>query len=395
MKIFHCDNCDRLVFFENTRCVNCGHVLAFLPDLAEVRSLEPDAGEQRYRLCQNYREAQVCNWAVLADDPHPLCLSCRLTRVIPDLSVPGHQEAWYRLEVAKRRVVYSLLNLGLPVVNRLDDPARGLAFEFRADPAPGEAPVMTGHANGVITISVAEADDAERERRRRALGEPYRTLLGHVRHEIGHYYWDRLIANSDRLEAFRAQFGNEQEDYAEALSRHYVEGPPADWQHRFVTAYASAHAWEDWAETWAHYLHMTDALETAAACGLSIRPRRQGEPALTTAPTSAGTATGSFDRLIESWFPLTYVLNNLNRGLGMPDGYPFVLSPPAIEKLRFVHDTIAASGERAGGDDAGLRFPSGPRPEALRRITTVGQQQLLASGDRPTHLQIQTIAFDH
>jgi hypothetical protein len=377
MKIFHCDHCDQLVFFENTRCVKCGHVLAFLPDLADMRSLDPapaidqDRGDDQggeddrwisplhgakgpaYRLCQNYREAQVCNWAVLADDPHPLCPSCRLTRVIPDLSVPGHQEAWYRLEVAKRRVVYSLLNLGLPVVNRLDDPERGLAFEFRADPAPGEAPVMTGHANGVITINVAEADDAERERRRRSLGEPYRTLLGHVRHEIGHYYWDRLIANSARsgnanLEAFRAQFGDEREDYATALRHHYEGGPPADWQDRFVTAYASAHAWEDWAETWAHYLHMTDTLETAAACGVSIRPRRKGEPALTQAPASAGTASGSFDRLIQSWFPLTYVLNNLNRGLGLPDGYPFVLSTPAIEKLRFVHDTIAAADASRG-----------------------------------------------
>jgi hypothetical protein len=375
MRIFHCDHCDQLVFFENTHCVHCGHALAFLPDINEVGSLEPapaadqDGGdeigaepaiwispaagaeEHRYRLCQNYREAQVCNWAVLASDPQPLCPSCRLTRVIPDLSVPGHREAWYRLEVAKRRVVYSLLNLGLPVVNRLDDPEHGLAFEFLADPAPGEAPVLTGHGNGVITINVAEADDAERERRRTALHEPYRTLVGHVRHEIGHYYWDRLIAGSDSLDTFRTLFGDEREDYGKALERHYAEGPPADWRDRFVTAYASAHAWEDWAETWAHYLHMTDALETAAACGLSIRPRRQGEPALTKAPATAGTASGSFDRLIASWFPLTYVLNNLNRGLGLPDGYPFVLSSPAIAKLRFVHDTIAAAASTSLPED--------------------------------------------
>lgn len=354
MKIFHCDHCDQLVFFENTHCVTCGHVLAFLPDVAEIGSLEA-AGEERwsppleaaaghtYRLCQNYREKQVCNWAVIDHDPHPLCQSCRLTRLIPDLSVPGHWEAWYRLEVAKRRVVYSLLNLGLPVVNREDDAERGLAFEFRADPAPGEAPILTGHADGVITINVAEADDAERERRRRQLGEPYRTLLGHVRHEIGHYYWSRLIGWSDRLAEFRQLFGDERESYTQSLERYYAQGPLADWQNRFVTAYASAHAWEDWAETWAHYLHMTDALETADACGLSIRPRRVGEPSLAKAPASAGTSSGEFDRLIASWYPLTYVLNNLNRGLGLPDGYPFVLSPPAVEKLRFVHETVVSA----------------------------------------------------
>jgi hypothetical protein len=358
MKIFHCDHCDHLVFFENTHCVNCGHVLAFLPDLEEIGSLEPTekTGEwsspivgaegHRYRLCQNYTDAQVCNWAIAADDPHPFCHSCRLTLVVPDMSVPGHKEAWYRLEVAKRRVVYSLLNLGLPVVNRVDDPAHGLAFEFLADPPPGAPPVLTGHAHGVITINIAEADDAARERRRHELGEPYRTLLGHVRHEIGHYYWDRLIAGSavaGRLEAFRALFGDEREDYAQALQRHYREGPPADWQERFVTAYASTHAWEDWAETWAHYLHMTDTLETAAACGVSIKPRRADEPSLANVPASAGTPSGSFTRLIESWYPLTYVLNNLNRGMGLPDGYPFVLSPPAVEKLRFVHETIKAT----------------------------------------------------
>jgi hypothetical protein len=262
--------------------------------------------------------------------------------VIPDLSVAGHKQAWYKLEVAKRRLVYSLLALRLPVQNRIDDPQGGLAFEFLADPAPPDPPVLTGHAGGVITINIAEADDAERERRRTALHEPYRTLLGHVRHEVGHYYWDRLIAGSDRLDGFRARFGDERIDYAAALQQHYRAGPAPDWQGRFVTAYASAHPWEDWAETWAHYLHMTDTLETAAACGVSIRPPRPDEPVLTRVPATAGSPDAPFDRLMGSWFPLTYVLNNLNRGLGLPDGYPFVLSPAAIDKLRFVHDTITS-----------------------------------------------------
>jgi hypothetical protein len=354
MRIFHCDHCDNLIFFENHSCVNCGRQLAFLPDIAEIGSLDPGtpgtwvsplagASPFGYRLCENYTAQNVCNWAIPADDPHTLCASCRLTRVIPDLSIPGNAENWYKLEVAKRRLVYNLLHLRLPVVNKTDDPDGGLAFEFMADPVNGDAPVLTGHANGLITINIAEADDAERERRRNALHEPYRTLLGHVRHEVGHYYWERLIAGTDRLEPFRALFGDERADYGAALQAHYQNGPPADWQERFVTTYATAHPWEDWAETWAHYLHMTDTLETAAACGVSIKPRRRDEPALPRVPVAAGSPEAAFDRLMASWFPLTYVLNNLNRGLGVPDGYPFVLSQRAVEKLRFVHDVIAAS----------------------------------------------------
>ena len=233
-----------------------------------------------------------------------------------------------------------MLTLGLP----LDDPPDGkepLAFQFLADIGP-DAPVLTGHANGVVTINVAEADDAERERRRHALGEPYRTLLGHVRHEIGHYYWRQLVEREpDRLAEFRSRFGDERDGYDAALKRYYTGGPAADWQERFVTAYASAHPWEDWAETWAHYLHMQDTLETAAACGLVLRPNRPDEPFLSKMVESPSGVMGSFDRMIHNWFPVTYVLNNLNRGMGLPDGYPFVLSAPAIEKLRFVHETIA------------------------------------------------------
>jgi hypothetical protein len=362
VKVFHCDHCGQLVFFENIACVSCGRRLAYLPELALVGSLDESGDGQwrsplaaaqgrTWRLCRNYTEESVCNWAVASDDEHPLCESCRLTSVIPDLSRTDRREAWYRLEVAKRRLVYTLLALGLPVRNRVDDPERGLAFEFKANPdGPDASPVFTGHASGVITINIAEADDAEREKRKRALHEPYRTLLGHVRHESGHYYWDRLIAWSPRLEAFRETFGDERADYGQALQTHYDHGPASDWPQRFVTAYASAHPWEDWAETWAHYLHMVDALETAAACGLSLRPRRGDEPSLPRLSTDALAAPDTpFNRLIDNWFPLTYVLNNLNRGMGLPDGYPFVLSPPAIDKLRFVHDAIADRGHEGMG----------------------------------------------
>ena len=350
MKVFHCDHCQQLVFFENTRCIGCDHPLAYLPDQADVGSLEAgDDGQWRrpaaptpaatYRLCANYERENVCNWAIPITDPVELCTSCRLTRIIPDLSQTGNKEAWYRMEVAKRRLVYSLLRLGLPVQNKVDNPVHGLAYEFLADvPGTGRAHVLTGHDSGVITINLAEANDAEREKRRLELHEPYRTLLGHFRHEIGHYYWARLLQDRQGIADFRQLFGDERASYEEALKRHYEQGPPADWQQRFISTYASAHPWEDWAETWAHYLNMIDTLETAAACGLSLRPRRSDEPALSS--TMQTTAAMPFEHMMEHWYSLTYVLNNLNRGLGLPDGYPFVLSPSVVAKLHFVHKTI-------------------------------------------------------
>ncbi len=302
----------------------------------------PAVEGRSFRLCANYAAFQTCNWAVAVEDDDKLCRSCRLTRVIPDVSVPEQHTAWYRLEVAKRRLLFTLLGLELPLTGVADAP--GLVFEFKADPVDPSAPrVMTGHADAVITINTAEADDAERERRKQGLGEPYRTLLGHMRHESGHFYWDRLIRDRPALAGFRPLFGDERADYAGALQKHYEQGPPADWPSRTVSAYAASHPWEDWAETWAHYLHMVDTLQTGAEHGLALTPRRADEPALRGISPSVTTRRVPFDRLIDSWFPLTYVLNNLNRGLGLADGYPFVLSTPAIDKLRFVHDTILAA----------------------------------------------------
>lgn len=378
MKIFHCDHCDQLVFFENTACVKCGHALAYLPDRGDMGTLVPDgpglwrpvaASEKAraYRLCVNYSQQNVCNWAVPEDDPNPFCLSCRVTRVIPNLGRPGVREPWARLETAKRRLIYSLLCLDLPIASKDEDPERGLAFEFLADPEPGTPdakPVLTGHSEGVITINIAEADDAERERRRNALKEDYRTLLGHFRHEVGHYYWDRLIQGTDRLEPFRALFGDERADYGQALQRHHNQGPLANWQASFVSAYASAHPWEDWAETWAHYLHLTDTLETAVECGMSLRPRRPDEPALKPDVEVVGEKRSSFDQLIERWFALTYVLNNLNRGMGLLDAYPFVLSPGAVEKLRFVHEVV--------GDSPSGRKDTDEKPGFLSRLGIQG-----------------------
>jgi hypothetical protein len=212
-----------------------------------------------------------------------------------------------------------------------------------ADP-PGGPRILTGHEDGVITLNVDEADDVEREKRRVSMHEPYRTLLGHFRHEVGHYYWDRLIKFSPRLEGFRALFGDESVDYNGALKIYYDNGPAANWNQRFVSAYASSHPWEDWAETWAHYLHMTDTLETAAACGMSLHPDRKDELSMEK-PSTKPASQQSFEEIIDNWFPLTYALNSLNRGMGLADAYPFVLPQPAVEKLRFVHETICLGGK--------------------------------------------------
>jgi hypothetical protein len=358
MKTFHCTHCESLVFFENVRCLTCEHPLAFLPDEGAIVALEQSEGgfwrvdgkgatDRRYRLCDNYDRENVCNWAVPADDPETLCRSCRLTRVIPTLSIPENRIAWFRLEQAKRRMVYTLLAVGLPLARKLQDEDSGLAFEFLQEGQGGDAArVLTGHDNGLITVNVAEADDVHRERQRTLQHEPYRTLLGHFRHEIGHYYWGRLILDSPRLEGFRQLFGDERANYQESLKVHYEKGPPEGWDRQYISAYATTHPWEDWAESWAHYLHMVDTLEWAGSAGLSLKPRRSNEPAMR-APSDPLTAGPSdFEAMIAAWFPLTYVLNSLNRGLGLPDAYPFLLLPPVIQKLQFIHETIEQSRQR-------------------------------------------------
>ncbi|GAB3653939.1 zinc-binding metallopeptidase family protein [Ramlibacter alkalitolerans] len=366
MKTFHCQFCGHPLFFENVQCLQCGSALAFLPDRLNMVAIEeaPDgqeglwrprsrgrkASDLRYRLCHNHTTQNACNFAVPAQDPNRLCVSCRLTRVLPDLSVPANPLRWYRLEVAKRRLFYALAKLGLVATNPPEGGADGPIFEFLAD-LPGQ-PVMTGHAQGVITLNVAEADDAERVRRREEMHEPYRTLLGHLRHESGHYYWDRLIDEGGRTESFRKVFGDEQQDYQAALQAHYARGGTVpDWQDSFVSEYATAHPWEDWAETWAHYLHMVDLLETAASYNTRLRiPGQDVEVEEVVNPLETGHP--DFDSLVEQWVPLTLLVNSLNRSLGQEDAYPFALSPGALDKLRYVHDVISETRSRTPAQGA-------------------------------------------
>jgi hypothetical protein len=365
MRTFHCDHCGQPLFFENVRCLRCGSDLAFLPDKLSLAAIEPvpsdaglwrrrmrapNAGGRSYRLCRNHTDFQACNFAVPAADPNPLCVSCRQTRILPDLSVADHHARWYRIEVAKRRLFYTLAKLGLVMTEPPDGERDGPVFEFLAD-LPGQQ-VITGHLEGVITLNVAEADDAERVRRRIAMHEPYRTLLGHLRHESGHYYWDRLIREGGRLEQFRAMFGDERIDYGDALQAYYARGGGAvtGWQEQHVSAYATSHAWEDWAETWAHYLHMIDLLETAAS--YSTRVAVPGRAATEEAVKDPFRTPETFEELVAAWVPLTLLLNSLNRSLGQDDAYPFALSAHALTKLRFVHDVIRAPRGRRRGTSA-------------------------------------------
>ncbi|MEO5596268.1 MAG: putative zinc-binding metallopeptidase [Lysobacteraceae bacterium] len=352
MKTFHCDRCAQQVFYENTRCERCGVLLGFLEDVAEMGAFEAIgehawlrlvADDKRlYKLCNNYAVERVCNRMLGVDDPEALCQSCRLTTIIPSLANPANRIYWYKLERAKRRMLYTLQQLGLPIVPRRDDPDTGLAFEF-LEYFSGGPPVHTGHNDGLITVNIAEADDAHRASTRVQMNETYRTLLGHFRHEIGHYYFMRLMEHSPLLPQCRALFGDDELDYSQALQRHYDNGPPTDWQASFISAYAAMHPYEDWAETWAHYMHMVDTLETAAACGLSLEPEHPDEPAM--AVESLDAETRSFRDMIDRWFPLTYALNNLNRSMGTRDSYPFILTPPVLEKLRFVHRVIRSQGQ--------------------------------------------------
>ena len=348
MQTFGCDVCGAVAFFENHQCLSCGSALGFIPEVLEIGAVRNDGGVWRsgrarvnaggYRWCANASRHATCNELVAVEEDSELCRWCRFTEVIPDLSVPGNRELWRKLNAAQRRLLYGLTMLDLNPVSKFDDPGRGLTFRFLAT-TPQEN-VLTGHENGVITLNIAEADDAERERRRTQMGEGYRTLLGHFRHEVGHYYWDRLIEDTGRQEECRATFGDERADYQQALQNHYSRGAPADWSMHFVSEYASTHPWEDWAETWAHYLHMTAVLESARSCGLTLRPRHPKQPGVEAEDLPLSQGDGDFPSLIEAWKPVTIALNSLNRSIGQPDAYPFALEDVVIGKLKFIHDTI-------------------------------------------------------
>jgi hypothetical protein len=352
MKLFNCQNCQQVLYFENSKCFRCGFQLGYRPQgnvmvaLKAVGENWQELGTPRrlHRFCAN-AQYDACNWLVSAEQPQTFCVACRHNRVVPDLSQPSNLWAWRKIEVAKHRLFYSLLRLGLTDF-------RGLQFEFLSDPPRWQEPaVMTGHNEGVITIALAEADDAEREKRRTSMNEPYRELLGHFRHEIGHYFWERLVEENNRAASFRDVFGGENQDYAAALQRYYTTGPAQDWQESFVSAYATSHPWEDFAETWAHYLHIVDTLEMAAAFGIRVNPRLDTQGSLKTDINVDPYTAANFSSVVDAWLPLTFALNGINRCMGQADLYPFILSPRVIQKLDFIHllirDARQAHGQTA------------------------------------------------
>ena len=349
MKLFRCSHCSNVVYFENSVCVSCGHALGYWHATNEMLALEPDGDHlmaaalpgQAFVYCSNAHYG-ACNWLV-EEDGEAFCRACRHNGIIPPMDSPQNLGNWQTIERAKKRLFYSLLQFHLPLATRVEDPIHGLRFEFLSDEAAAR-PVMTGHDRGVITLALKEADDAERERRRTEMSEPYRTLLGHFRHEVGHYYWDLLIGGQPALGEFRRLFGDERQDYARALQRHYETGAPLNWQENHISAYATSHPWEDWAETWAHFLHLVDTTEMAAAFGVSLDPAVDRSGQLRTHIDIDPYRLESIDPLFVHWVPLSSLLNSLNRALGQPDAYPFVLTPAVIEKLGFIQKVVREAG---------------------------------------------------
>jgi hypothetical protein len=348
MKLFSCQSCGQVLYFGNTICERCGHRLGFLPDDLTLAALDADGDHwiamerpgSRYKFCANAAH-DVCNWLVPAGNSDAFCVACRHNRTIPDMANAEHMLAWKKLEEAKHRLFYTLERLHLPLDVGMAGPGERLVFDFLADPQSGPK-ILTGHDDGVIVISLAEADDAEREARRKAMGEVYRTLLGHFRHEVGHYFWDLLVAGEGRLDAFRALFGDERVDYAASLQKHYTDGPPASWQDAFVSAYATTHPWEDFAETWAHYLHIVDTLETAYAFGLDVTPRLDKRGDLHARANFDAYTENSLQRIVDTWLPVSFAVNSINEAMGQRDLYPFILSTKTVEKLSFIHDLVRA-----------------------------------------------------
>lgn len=343
MRPFSCSVCGQLLFFDNSTCLQCGAPVGFVVDELRVTALTiDDAGIRKadgspdlFRHCTNQHLAR-CNWLIHDTDPDSFCRSCRLTSVRPNDDEVDAMVAFADAEAAKRRLLYQLFSLGLPVIDRSVDADNGVAFELLSSRGRN---VITGHEGGVITLDLSESDDAHREFVRKQLGEPYRTVLGHMRHEIAHYYWPHLVERAGHLDEYRALFGDERVSYEEALESHYSTAADFDWSPTHVSHYATMHPWEDWAETFAHYLHIVDGLETADAIGLSV-----DDPAASAGASAWGPQGHEvIGDMVESWLGLTIGLNAMARSIGQNDLYPFVLSNVVVDKLDFVHRVVRSA----------------------------------------------------
>lgn len=342
MQRFTCE-CGNVLFFGSSRCLKCSSDVGYDPQRGAMQRVRPGSTMKR---CQNGVNHNVCNWLLPASATAVLCVACRMNRTIPDLSADRNHMLWARMEMAKRRLIYTLLRLGISLPTKKDDAKNGLAFDIVSTLA--NPTVTTGHLNGVITVNLEEADDSYRQFNRQQLGENSRTLLGHFRHESAHYLWQRNLSElawDDPLRlAFRERFGDEWTDYAAALSTYYQNGAPGDWEKHCITAYASSHPWEDWAETWAHYLQIIDGLETCESLGIQVQfialplvilPVESG--ALPAVLPAMPAEDGEFLAWLQRWMCLSTVLNEISCSLGEPALYPFVISVKAAQKLRLAH----------------------------------------------------------
>jgi hypothetical protein len=322
VKSFRCRVCDNPLYFENSVCVSCGTNLGFsraeraiVPVDDTGRYVDPSGAD--WFVCANLN-LSGCTW--LATVQGGLCSCCQLTRTRPaDDDIEGLVN-FPAAEQAKRHLVFELDTLGFPVVGKDQDEENGLAFDLLSSVAEN---VVIGHEDGVITIDLAESDDAYREKVRATLAEPYRTMLGHFRHEVGHYYEWQLVRGDERFQRCRELFGDESKDYQAEIQRHYDEGPADGWDQAYISTYATMHPFEDFAETWAHYLHICDSIETAGEYGL-------------TSVASPAVFSSFRDLVVGVWVPLSVALNMINRSMGKEDLYPFVIPTPVLDKLDFV-----------------------------------------------------------
>ena len=349
MKTFQC-NCGARVFFENNHCLSCGSPLAWCPSCQAIEAIQLGEDDGGCRcvgcgidlvLCHNYRVESVCNRAISQNlsqpDSNPLCDYCRFNDTIPDLAVEGHRELWYRLEKAKRRLLYTLDLLKLPYGTKGEGFEPPLSFDFKGDVIKPsrwwwrmgkEERVYTGHADGKITINIKEADEIHRVQARVSFDEAHRTEIGHFRHEMGHYYWQMLVTGPWIASCIEIFGDHDNPSYSEALQSHYESGPPDNWRDNYISAYATMHPWEDFAETFATYLDMVSVLDTAMnmEIGDSVDP-----------------ATADLETMIDKFIHLGVVLNEMNRAQGLIDLVPEILTPAVTTKLSFVHDLLRSA----------------------------------------------------
>jgi hypothetical protein len=348
VQMLRCPRCHDVTVLETLECPGCGLAVGFHPPTLTMREATRggvDVDGRTWVPCSN--RGWGCNWLVAEDVGAARCLSCRLNRQRPDASDTMALEKLSDASRVMRRLIVQLAELGLPV-DPFYEREGGVAFDLLSSDS-GQGRVTIGHANGVITIDLIETLDDYREALRIRLGEPYRTMLGHFRHEVGHYYQWILVEQTGWIDECRELFGDERASYSEAIDRHYREGAPEGWDASYISEYATMHPWEDFAECFAHYLHITDSLTTAAAGGLVLQADRlDGLIDADVAPRRSY-QDASTSEMLGDWQWLSLLLNRINHAMGRSDLYPFTITEPVRTKLDFVHRVVRDVAGRNSG----------------------------------------------